>query len=100
MIKEGNVKMTAKEFYETIGQNYEEVLERLAGSEALVLRFLKKFSTDKTFSELEKAMEARDIEMIFRQSHTLKGVAGTEAPLRAHPGSRGDHTSRQQRGHR
>ena len=66
MIKEGNVKMTAKEFYETIGQNYEEVLERLAGSEALVLRFLKKFSTDKTFSELE---------MIFRQSHTLKGVA-------------------------
>lgn len=36
MIKEGNVKMTAKEFYETIGQNYEEVLERLAGSEALV----------------------------------------------------------------
>ena len=75
MIKEGNVKMTAKEFYETIGQNYEEVLERLAGSEALVLRFLKKFSTDKTFSELEKAMEARDIEMIFRQSQTLKGVA-------------------------
>lgn len=75
LIKEGNVKMTAKEFYETIGQNYEEVLERLAGSEALVLRFLKKFSTDKTFSELEKAMEARDIEMIFRQSHTLKGVA-------------------------
>lgn len=47
----------------------------MAGSEALVLRFLKKFSTDKTFSELEKAMEARDIEMIFRQSHTLKGVA-------------------------
>lgn len=47
MIKEGNVKMTAKEFYETIGQNYEEVLERLAGSEALVLRFLKKFSTVK-----------------------------------------------------
>ena len=45
MIKEGNVKMTAKEFYETIGQNYEEVLERLAGSEALVLRFLKKFIT-------------------------------------------------------
>lgn len=33
--------MTAKEFYETIGQNYEEVLERLAGSEALVLKFLK-----------------------------------------------------------
>lgn len=62
MIKEGNVKMTAKEFYETIGQNYEEVLERLAGSEALVLRFLKKFSTDKTFSELEKAMEARDVD--------------------------------------
>lgn len=29
LIKEGNVKMTAKEFYETIGQNYEDVLERL-----------------------------------------------------------------------
>ena len=44
--------MTAKEFYETIGQNYEEVLERLAGSEALVLKFLKKFSTDKTYAAL------------------------------------------------
>ena len=50
--------MTAKEFYETIGQNYEEVLERLAGSEALVLKFLKKFSTDKTYAALEEAMEA------------------------------------------
>ena len=48
--------MTAKEFYETIGQNYEEVLERLAGSEALVLKFLKKFSTDKTYAALEEAM--------------------------------------------
>ena len=58
MIKEGNVKMTAKEFYETFGQNYEEVLERLAGSEALVLKFLKKFSTDKTYAALEEAKEA------------------------------------------
>ena len=67
--------MTAKEFYETIGQNYEEVLERLAGSEALVLKFLKKFSTDKTYAALEEAMEAGEAEMIFRQAHTLKGVA-------------------------
>ena len=52
--------MTAKEFYETIGQNYEEVLERLAGSEALVLKFLKKFSTDKTYAALEEAMAAGD----------------------------------------
>ena len=67
--------MTAKEFYETIGQSYEEVLERLAGSEALVLRFLKKFSTDKTFGALEEAMKSGDVELIFRQAHTLKGVA-------------------------
>ena len=67
--------MTAKEFYETIGQNYEEVLERLAGSEALVLKFLKKFSTDKTYAALEEAMAAGEAEMIFRQAHTLKGGA-------------------------
>ncbi len=67
--------MTAKEFYETIGQNYEEVLERLAGSEALVLKFLKKFSTDKTYAALEEAMAAGEAELIFRQAHTLKGVA-------------------------
>ena len=67
--------MTAKEFYETIGQNYEEVLERLAGSEELVLKFLKKFSTDKTYAALEEAMAAGEAEMIFRQAHTLKGVA-------------------------
>ena len=67
--------MTAKEFYETIGQNYEEVLERLAGSEALVLKFLKKFSTDKTYAALEEAMAAGEAELIFRQAHTLKRVA-------------------------
>lgn len=54
--------MTAKEFYETIGQNYEEVLERLAGSEA-------------TYAALEEAMAEGEAEMIFRQAHTLKGVA-------------------------
>lgn len=76
--------MTAKEFYETIGQNYEEVLERLAGSEALVLKFLKKFSTDKTYAALEEAMAEGEAEMIFRQAHTLKGGGcqpGIETPV-------------------
>ena len=63
--------MTAKEFYETIGQNYEEVLERLAGSEALVLKFLKKFSTDKTYAALEEAMAAGDSGSLYRERYGL-----------------------------
>ncbi len=66
--------MTVTEFYKAINADYSEVLERMLGREALVLKFLKKFSTDPSFSRLEDAVKGGNVEEIFRASHTLKGV--------------------------
>lgn len=72
---EGKYKMTAKQFYEQIGQEYMEIYERMTGSEALIRRFLKQFCEDGTFSALEKAVEEGDIKQIFLEAHTLKGLS-------------------------
>lgn len=58
------------------GIDPDDALKRLMNSETLYLRLLKKLLDDKTFSELKKAVEERDHELMFRASHTLKGVAG------------------------
>ena len=46
--------MTAKEAYESVDSNYDNVLKRL-GSEAMIKRFAVKFLDDPTFNELEQA---------------------------------------------
>lgn len=65
--------MTAKECYELMDGNYENVLERL-NSEKLIKKFLKKFVDDKSFSDITRYIEAGEQENAFRAAHTLKGV--------------------------
>jgi len=65
--------MTAKECYELMGGNYENVLERLS-SDKLIEKFLKKFVDDKSFSDITRYLEAGEQENAFRAAHTLKGV--------------------------
>lgn len=65
--------MTIKQFYETIGADYGEVLDRL-GSEALVRKIVLRFLSDPTFGEFEKAYVAKDASKAFLEIHTLKGV--------------------------
>lgn len=66
--------MTISEFYETIGGNYNEALNRLM-SETLIKKFVLKFKDDKSFSELKENIEKGDLSAAFTSSHTLKGVA-------------------------
>ena len=68
--------MDIKEFYKTIGSDGEKVLARFMGKEAMVLRFLKKFSDDKNFEEGKKAVEEGDYEKLETAAHTLKGISG------------------------
>lgn len=63
--------MTAKECYELMDGNYENVLERL-NSEKLIKKFLKKFVDDKSFSDITRYIEAGEQENAFRAAHTLK----------------------------
>lgn len=68
--------MELKEFFSQVGGEYEQVLDRLP-SEAMVLRFLNKFTLDPSYGQLKAALEAEDIATAFRAAHTLKGTAAT-----------------------
>ena len=53
-----------------------EAIERFGGNESLYERLAKKFIDDPHFAALDKALEAGDSDLAFREAHALKGVAG------------------------
>lgn len=53
-----------------------DALERLMGSEVLLVRFLGKFAADQNYPGLCRAVEACDWEQALTASHTLKGMCG------------------------
>lgn len=65
--------MTLKECYEALEGDYEGVLSRLM-TEKLVLKFVLKFLSDKSFENLVNDMKNGEYEEAFREAHTLKGV--------------------------
>lgn len=67
--------MNLKECYQIIQGNYEDLLTRLGGSEALASKFVKKFVSDPSYEQLVEAVDNKDWESAFVASHTLKGVA-------------------------
>ena len=66
--------MTLSEFYNSLGESLEEVLERLR-MESRIAKYLGLFLNDPSFNELEEAFAAKDAKTAFRAAHTLKGVA-------------------------
>lgn len=65
--------MTTKEFYDSIGEDYNEVLRRL-GEDGTVRYFALKFMRDPSFDDLKQAVDSGDGNAAFRAVHTLKGV--------------------------
>lgn len=65
--------MTTQECYAKMGANYEEVLGRLY-NEAMIHKFVLLFLKDDSYSNLEAALKAGDVQTAFRAAHTLKGV--------------------------
>ena len=65
--------MTIKEFYETIGGNYDEAMSRLL-KEDRILKYALRFPDQKDYFDMLEAIEKGDVETAFRTSHTLKGV--------------------------
>lgn len=70
----GAEQMTTKELYETVGGDYEKMIENVKTDERIV-RFARMFIEDDIFLELEKAMEEKNYEMAFQAAHKLKGVS-------------------------
>ncbi len=66
-----------REFFASVGSDADDVIVRLGGNPALVVRFVTKFLSDESFSSLITALDEGDGDTAFRAAHTLKGVSGT-----------------------
>lgn len=65
--------MNIKEFYDFIGENYNEVLGRLR-VESRIIKYVTKFPADESFKLLRRAMIDKNYQEAFRAAHTLKGI--------------------------
>lgn len=65
--------MELKECFDVFGGGYDDVMGRML-TEARVKKFLLMFLNDKSFNDLETAMENGDYDTAFRAAHTLKGL--------------------------
>lgn len=68
--------MTMEEFYKRVGGDYELTVQRLS-NEGLLRKFIVKFLSEPSFSQLQTAVAAEDVLAAFRAAHTLKGVAAS-----------------------
>lgn len=65
--------MNVKELYEKIDGNYQEALSRLMKEERIV-KYLNLFLKDKEYEQLKPAFDEKNYELVFRLSHTVKGM--------------------------
>lgn len=63
-----------KEFYNSIGGDYNEVMLRIP-NEDIIRKFVLKFKDDDSYKNGKKALEENDIKSAFLYAHTLKGIA-------------------------
>lgn len=66
--------MTLRECYESIGSDFSAAVTRMCGREEMLLKFVKKFTSDPSYSSLVSSFESGDVATAFRMAHTLKGV--------------------------
>lgn len=66
--------MTIKEFYSTIGADYDEIMSRLR-KEDRIQKFLLKFLEDGSYELLCNSIEEGNMEEAFRAAHSIKGIS-------------------------
>lgn len=57
------------------GVDVEGTLRRFMGNEALFMKFLTKFKSDSSYTNLKTSLDNGDFEAAFKAAHTLKGVS-------------------------
>lgn len=65
-----------KEVLESVGINYDEAVDRFAGSMDVFEKFLKEMATINVIDALQKKLIEKDVEGGFKLAHTLKGNFG------------------------
>lgn len=68
--------MNIREFFEKVGGDYDNALQRLS-SERILVKFIRKFADEPSYSQLKKALSENNLEEAFRAAHTLKGASST-----------------------
>lgn len=58
------------------GIDVNDALDRFMNNEAMMLKFLKRFSQDQNMEKLRQAVSAKDVQGAYTAAHTLKGVTG------------------------
>lgn len=76
--------MKLRNLYETIGSDYQTVLDRFCGHDEMLARFVADFLKDVTYLKLNGAVQELDYQKIESQAHALKGVAGNLGFERLH----------------
>lgn len=66
--------MTLENCYRQIGSDYQQALVRMANSEKMLLKFVKKFPNDPSAAALFDSFEKEDFQTAFRMAHTMKGL--------------------------
>lgn len=65
-----------KDILISVGIDYEEAIDRFAGSTELFEKFLAELALTKVIESLQQALTKGEIEVAFRLAHTLKGNFG------------------------
>lgn len=66
--------MDLQKFYESMGVDYEKVLNRLR-REDRIEKYLRMVIADESFGALKAAIESKDYQSAFMAAHTIKGVS-------------------------
>lgn len=66
--------MQLKECYDVFGGSFESVKQRIP-NEQIIKKFLNKFLSEESFSNLKSMLEKEEYEEAFRAAHSLKGVS-------------------------
>ena len=69
-------KRTLSDFYEEVGGDIMNVLERLEDIDTVEM-FVLEFPSDPSYSMLLKNLQENDLTSAFRAAHTLKGISYT-----------------------
>lgn len=67
--------MDLRDFYKSVGGDYDLIMTRMGKKEERVIKFLNKFKNDPSFENLKQALSEKNAEDAFRAAHTIKGVA-------------------------
>lgn len=70
------MEQTVLEAMRAYGMDVDATIERYGGNEDLLLKHIRRFPSDASFTALMQAMETEQREAVKVACHTLKGVSG------------------------